>query len=115
MNAGHNYPILVDQKNTKLLNKGCIGLGMLDEIPKIEIEKINIEANSILVCYTDGIVELENNNGVPFETDNLAKTIQSNFNLSMNELDHQIFIKLDDFRGEKEFLDDTAVMSCKFF
>ena len=49
------------------------------------------------------------------ETDNLAKTIQSNFNLTMNELDHQIFIKLDDFRGEKEFLDDTAVMSCKFF
>ena len=35
---------------------------MLDEIPKIEIEKISIEANSILVCYTDGIVELENNN-----------------------------------------------------
>ena len=115
VNAGHNHPILVDQKNTRLLNKGCIGLGMLDEIPKIEIEKITIEANSILVCYTDGIVELENNNGIPFETDNLAKTIQSNFNLTMNELDHQIFIKLDDFRGEKEFLDDTAVMSCKFF
>lgn len=114
VNAGHNYPILIDQKNTKLLNKGCIGLGMLEEIPKIEIEKFSIEPNSVLVCYTDGIVELENNNGVPFETENLEKTIKNNFNLSMAELDHKIFLRLDEFRGEREFLDDTAVMSFKF-
>ena len=36
INAGHNYPILVDHQNTKLLNKGCIGLGMLEEIPKLK-------------------------------------------------------------------------------
>ena len=78
INAGHNYPILVDHQKTKLLNKGCIGLGMLEEIPKIEIEKFRVEPNSILVCYTDGIVELENNNGTPFETENLEKTIKTN-------------------------------------
>ena len=98
----------------KLLNKGCIGLGMLEEIPKMEIEKFKVEPNSVLVCYTDGIVELENNNGVPFETENLEKTIKTNFNLTMEELDHNIFERLDEFRGEKEFLDDTAVMSFKF-
>ena len=32
INAGHNYSILVDHQKTKLLNKGCIGLGMLEEI-----------------------------------------------------------------------------------
>ena len=114
INAGHNYPILVDHQKTKLLNKGCIGLGMLEEIPKIEIEKFRVEPNSVLVCYTDGIVELENNNGTPFETENLEKTIKTNFNLTMVELDHNIFERLDEFRGEKEFLDDTAVMSFKF-
>jgi sigma-B regulation protein RsbU (phosphoserine phosphatase) len=37
INAGHNQPILY-QKNKKemtLLSKGCVGIGMIDEIPII--------------------------------------------------------------------------------
>jgi sigma-B regulation protein RsbU (phosphoserine phosphatase) len=60
-------------------------------------------------------VELENNNGTPFETENLIDVVENNFNLSMTELDKKIFEKLDDFKGNQEILDDTAVMSCKFF
>ena len=57
----------------------------------------------------------ENNNGVPFETDNLIEVVENNFNLTMNELDQKIFEKLDDFKGDQKILDDTAVMSCKFY
>ena len=88
---------------------------MLDEIPKIEVNKIQFQQDTVLVCYTDGLVELENNNGVPFETDNIIAVVENNFNLTMNELDQKIFEKLDDFKGDKEILDDTAVMSCKFY
>ena len=41
--------------------------------------------------------------------------VENNFNLTMAELDQKIFEKLDDFKGDKEILDDTAVMSCKFY
>ena len=68
-----------------------------------------------MVCYTDGLVELENNNGIAFETDNLINVIENNFNLSMNELDQKIFSSLEDFKGNQEMMDDTAVMSCKFY
>ena len=88
---------------------------MLEKIPKIEVSKIQFQQDTVLVCYTDGLVELENNNGVPFETDNLNEVVENNFNLNMNELDQKIFEKLDDFKGDQEILDDTAVMSCKFF
>ena len=88
---------------------------MLEKIPKIEVSKIQFQKDTVLVCYTDGLVELENNNGVPFETDNLIEVVENNFNLTMNELDQKIFEKLDDFKGDQEILDDTAVMSCKFF
>lgn len=115
VNAGHNYPILIDQNQNRFLNKGCIGLGMLEKIPKIEIEKIQLTKNTILICYTDGLVELENANNVPFETENLIKVVRNNFNLSMNELDATIFKRLNEFKGEEEFLDDTAVMSCRFY
>jgi len=115
VNAGHNYPILTNKKETKFLNKGCIGLGMLEDIPKIEVNKIKFQQDTVLVCYTDGLVELENNNGIAFETDNLIKVIENNFNLSMNELDQKIFSSLEDFKGNQEMMDDTAVMSCKFY
>jgi phosphoserine phosphatase RsbU/P len=115
INAGHNHPILLDENETRFLNKGCIGLGMLEEIPKIEIEKIKLKKDAILICYTDGLVELENNNDVPFETDNIIKVVRQNFTLSMKELDNKIFYRLEEFKGDKDLLDDTAVMSCKFF
>ena len=79
VNAGHNHPILVNSTSTIFLNKGSIGLGMLEEIPKIEISKIKLKEDTILVCYTDGLVELENSNGVAFETDNLIKVVKNNF------------------------------------
>ena len=115
INAGHNHPILLDENETRFLNKGCIGLGMLEEIPKIEIEKIKLKKDAILICYTDGLVELENSNDVPFETANLIKIVRQNFTLPMKELDNKIFSRLEEFKGDKDLLDDTAVMSCKFY
>ena len=79
---------------------------MLDEIPKIEVNKIQFHEDTVLVCYTDGLVELENNNGVPFETENLIEVVENNFNLNMTELDQKIFDKLEDFKGDQEILDD---------
>jgi len=114
INAGHNHPILIKKNDTEFLNKGCIGLGMLDEIPSIDLGTISIKENNILICYTDGLVELENNNGVPFETENLIKIVKGNSHLSMKELDNAIFLKLNEFKGNRELHDDTAVMSCKF-
>ena len=115
INAGHNYPLLINKTKTTFLNKGCIGLGMLEKIPRIEVNKIKFQQDTVLVCYTDGLVELENNNGVPFETDNLIEVVENNFNLTMNELDQKIFEKLEEFKGDQKILDDTAVMSCKFY
>ena len=114
VNAGHNYPILINSKEKIFLNKGCIGLGMLEEIPKIEISKIQLKEDAILVCYTDGLVELENSSGVAFETDNLIKVVEKNFDKTMNELDQKIFARLEEFKGSQDLMDDTAVLSCKF-
>jgi sigma-B regulation protein RsbU (phosphoserine phosphatase) len=87
---------------------------MLEEIPKIEISKIQLKEDAILVCYTDGLVELENSNGVAFETDNLIKVVERNFEKTMNELDQKIFARLEEFKGSQDLMDDTAVLSCKF-
>jgi phosphoserine phosphatase RsbU/P len=115
INAGHNWPILIRGKSSTFLNKGCIGLGMLEEIPHIESGEVEILQNTTLILYTDGVVELENNTDEQFETERLTKIVQSFYPLSMEDLNAIIFSKLDDWRGERRYVDDTAILSCRIF
>ena len=115
INAGHNHPILTNGKDATFLKKGCIGLGMLDEIPFIEPDTITIPPNSTLVLYTDGVVELQNKEGVYFETDRLIQLIHNFYPLKMEDLNNIVFSKLDAWRGDKKLEDDTAIFSCRIF
>lgn len=115
INAGHNWPILIRGKSSTFLNKGCIGLGMLEEIPFIDSDEIEIQNNTTLILYTDGVVELENNTDEQFETERLTKIVQSFYPLSMEDLNEIIFSKLDDWRGSRRYVDDTAILSCRIF
>ena len=115
VNAGHNWPILVNKKSSRFLNKGTIGLGMLKELPFLESEEIEILPNTTILLFTDGVVELENENNEQYETDRLTKVIKSFYPLSMEDLNEIIFKKLDEWRGEKSYVDDTAILSCRIF
>ena len=59
INAGHNPPVFYDTKTkkTELLTNGCVGLGMVDEIPTMKVGSLVISSPSKLICYTDGLVE----------------------------------------------------------
>lgn len=115
VNAGHNHPILTNGRKATFLDKGCVGLGMFDEIPFIEPDEITIPPNSTLVLYTDGVVELENEEGEYYEIDRLIKLIHSFYPLKMEDLNNLIFSKLDEWRGKKDPDDDTAILSCRIF
>ena len=115
VNAGHNWPILINKQSQKFLNKGCIGLGMLEELPFLESEEIDIPPNTTLLLFTDGVVELENENDEQFETDRLIKVVKNFYPLSMEDLNEIIFKKLDEWRGARNYVDDTAILSCRIF
>jgi sigma-B regulation protein RsbU (phosphoserine phosphatase) len=115
VNAGHNQPIILNGRKVSLLKDGCIGLGMLDELPSVKVGKLTLNANTTFVLYTDGVVELENNEGEQFGIERLIKNIQSYAPLKMEDMNSIIFSKLDDWRGKLNFVDDTAIFSCKFF
>lgn len=115
INAGHNHPILTNGKKAQFLDKGSIGLGMLEEVPFIEPDEITIAPNSTLILYTDGVVELQNKAGEYFQTDRLIKLIHSFYPLKMEDLNNLIFSKLDEFRETEDLVDDTAIFSCRIF
>lgn len=115
INAGHNHPILTNGKRAQFLDKGSVGLGMLDELPFIESDVVRIDPNSTLILYTDGVVELTDKEGNYFETDRLIKLVHSFYPLKMEDMNNLIFSKLDEFRGNEELVDDTAIFSCRIF
>ena len=115
VNAGHNYPFLIDGKEVIDLDQGCIGLGMLDELPFINIGEKELKPNTTLILYTDGVVELENESEEFFGTDRLVKIVKNYYPLGMDDLNSLIFSKLDEWKGPLELVDDTAIFSCRFF
>ena len=113
INAGHNYPILIHQNNFKQLKSGSTALGIFDPLPEIKSVELKIEPNTIIVCFTDGLVEVENKDGEQFQTRRLADSISSYSYLNMKELNKAIIRNVDEFRGENPFPDDTAILSLR--
>ena len=98
-----------------MLDKGTIGLGMMDDLPFINQGTHLVEPNSTLVMYTDGIIELENGKNEFFELERLIKLVHQYYPLKMEDMNNLIFSKLDEWRASKNFVDDTAIFSCRFF
>ncbi len=115
VNAGHNQPFITNGKEYSLLEKGCVGLGMFDELPFLEVGVEVLEPNTTLVLYTDGVVELENERKEHFELEQLIKIVHNFNRLSMEDMNNIIFSKLDEWRGNLKLVDDTAIFSCRFF
>ena len=115
VNAGHNQPFLLNQGKTTMLCDGCIGLGMLDELPSIKVGEIMLKPNTSFILYTDGIVELENEKGENFGIERLIQNVKSYSTLAMEDMNNIILSKLEDWKGELKYMDDTAILSCKFF
>jgi len=113
INAGHNPPILYANNEVNQLKIGCTGLGMLDELPVIQEGKMKIESKSVLICYTDGVVELENDNHDEFGLEGLEKILLENNDKSIEELNNTILSKLESFKESRPYVDDIALFSCR--
>ena len=115
VNAGHNHPFITNGKKVEDLDQGCIGLGMLDDLPFINIGEKDLSPNTTIVLYTDGVVELENEKKELFGTDRLVNLVHSYYPLKMDDMNSLIFSKLDEWKGPLDLVDDTAIFSCRFF
>lgn len=115
VNAGHNHPFITNGKTVEDLQEGCIGLGMLDELPFINVGEKHLSPNTTIVLYTDGVVELENESEEFFGTERLVKLVHNYYPLKMDDMNNLIFSKLDEWKGPLDLVDDTAIFSCRFF
>jgi|SRR5690554_160344 len=116
LNAGHNPPVLLNNGVLHLLESGTVGIGMLPELPFINKSEIVIGKNAIIVGYTDGVVEIENEKEEEYGYERLGKLMKEKEH-SLNHVDDlisHIIHSLDIHRGKNPYFDDTALLCCRF-
>lgn len=114
VNAGQNPPILLAQNTTSYLTTGCPGLGMLEELPTVREGIINVPKGAILFCYTDGVTELENDQGKEFGLSKLELLLLEHQEAPMDELNTGLVKTLKKHKGAMPYIDDIALFSCRF-
>ncbi len=114
VNAGHQPAMLYDkvEKRTYLLDKGCPGIGMVDEISNIEVGKIRITNPSKLLLYTDGISELSYN-GEPDYGFRRLKVLLEN-DLDIEQTIKLIIKDLNLTKDNQKLFDDVTLLGFDF-
>jgi len=114
INAGHNQPVLqsVASNTITYLKDGCIGLGMFDEIPRIQIGEVAIMPKDRLVCYTDGLSEAENEQLEEFGTIPLEGCLSEAD--SITSAISNLIEKLNNFIKNTRLNDDISILGIEF-
>ncbi len=113
VNAAHNPPLIATKNSISALKIGCTGLGMFDEIEKIKEGILNITQGTTIVCYTDGVVELENDKGEDYGIDSLKELIKNNPDLDMKSLNNLIMASIINYKQSRPYIDDIALFSLR--
>jgi len=96
-----------------MLNKGCVGIGMLDEIPMIRKGSITIEENTKILCYTDGLIELLDGKGISYATKEIEECLSNNDGIK-NNIDN-IIIKQGITEDSTSIFDDISILGIEIF
>lgn len=114
INAGHNPPILYNKVNHQIvqLQSGCVGLGMLDEIPVMNLGSILISQPTKLICYTDGLVECLKGDSVEYNTKIIEDHINNDSPIAQNI--EQIAKARGVDRENNQIFDDISILGFDF-
>lgn len=114
VNAGHNPPIFYNMQSQELslLTSGCIGLGMLEEIPTIKDGKIEIAPQTKMLCYTDGLVEVLRDAVVEFDLKAIERQVANQLSVEENL---QSIIEVQRLNTDNaEVFDDISIVGLQF-
>jgi len=112
LNAGHQPALLFQGEKVIELKSGCTVLGMFDELPHVQSGIVKIKKNSKLICFTDGLTELEDLNEKQLEVDGLKNLIHPLFTLE--KIYEAVRIKIDDLKESSSLKDDITLLFAEF-
>ncbi|TAL60900.1 MAG: hypothetical protein EPN85_06170 [Bacteroidetes bacterium] len=117
VNAGHNPPLVLSPDGSiSMLKIGCTGLGMLDDLRKVKEGVVMTEPGTVILCYTDGVVEQENENGEEFGVKRMKDILHNKGPKSkIKDINNFIIESVKEYKGAKAYVDDIALLTCRIF
>ena len=111
INAAHNPPVLYDVVTGKwrYLNSMCVGIGVLDEFPSVETAVVPINEYSKIICYTDGLSELKDEEGKELMTREIIEHITNSEPVGKNI--QEMFTKLGIPDNNPRLFDDVSIIA----
>ena len=113
--AGHNPPFMYTQGKIQRLDKGCTILGAFEKIPETEFGEIFLEDDALFLLYTDGLTDLQNENGDYFDDQHVADFIRKNPHLPVEQFNQRLMETVSKFKGDRPFPDDISVLTGRLF
>jgi sigma-B regulation protein RsbU (phosphoserine phosphatase) len=112
VNAGHPPPFLINGNTIVDLPATGITLGFM---PEIELSRAytRLNAGSVLVMYTDGIVERKNQNEELFGIERLKKLVSRQCHLSAEALVQNVYDHVYEYGNRTKWEDDATLVVVK--
>jgi serine phosphatase RsbU (regulator of sigma subunit) len=112
VNAGHPAPFLIKGKN--VVDLKATGL-ILGAIPDITLHRsyAHMQPDSVLVMYSDGIFERENQDEETFSIARLKQLVSKHQKKSAQKILDLIFEEVYEFGNRRKWEDDSTVMVVK--
>jgi len=113
-NAGHNPPYLQSPNGEKerLLTRTALPIGIFDDVPWAH-DQITIKPGELLVMYTDGVVEAEDEVQDYFSEAQLQSVTRANLGRSIEVIENKVITAVYEFVGDAPQLDDITLMLLK--
>lgn len=112
-NAGHNAPLLIRvDGSVERLTAGGMMAGAF-EWATYEEESAALDPGDVLLIFSDGISEAENEAGEEYGEERLSRFAVANRELTPDELRHAVFAEVDAWSGKKERGDDQTLVIVK--
>jgi len=116
VNAGHNDPLLLpDHGPVQCLTTGTIMLGIMEELPSMQVGEVTVPPHSLLLLYTDGLTEVFDADNNEFGEAGVLNVLRRCRYLPLPKLHQELLSSIDAFSARNaQFADDVTILSCRF-
>ena len=119
-NAGHPYPLMYNTETNDVEEilpdvespfTGPVGLGGFD-VTYSQME-FTMRKGDILLLYTDGLTETENEENISFDISRVIDTLRKKKDSSAEEIMKSLMERIDKFSADTPRTDDVSVIILK--
>jgi len=108
-NAGHLPPILIRRGRADRLDVNGTVVGAFPR-SKYEESRIQLESGDLLLCYTDGITEPENEYGEMYGEERLIELVSKNLDRDDSRIIEVVMDSVRQWTGSPELQDDMTLL-----